>query len=215
MERKGYQLGIFDHSGVLSDDRRPVYEAAMVLHAEYGIKQMSFDEWLVSTKASAGEAMKSHGVDLSKEKIDAFYEKVYKEITTREENPVGPEMYEDASEVLALLKEEGLKLAVVSSHPKQSLVEELSDYEIVQFFDLISGDPSPKAKRLVDVCYDLGIPESQAFFVEDTIYGLRAGAIAGVDCFGVTTGYHSRERLEAEGTAVAVVDSLIELLRFV
>ncbi len=51
--------------------------------------------------------------------------------------------------------------------------------------------------------------------MEDTIYGLRSGHQAGVHCFGITTGYHSRERLEGEGTAVEVVDSLTELLEHV
>lgn len=215
MEKKTYKLGIFDYSGVLSDDRRPVYEANQQILIMHGLRSMRFDDWLVSTHASAGEALKSKGVHLSKEEIDELYAKVYKEVTTREQDPVKPVMYPDASEVLAALNGRGLKLAVVSSHPEGSLVEELNNYGIACHFNTISGNPSPKSKRLVDVCHELNVPVSQAFFVEDTIYGLKAGYRAGVDSFGITTGYHSRERLEAEGTALKVVDSLTELLKFV
>ena len=123
-------------------------------------------------------------------------------------------MYPDAPEVLSTLKDRNFKIAVVSSHPEKSLIKELRRYELTQYFDLVSGDPSPKNKRLKDVCNSLQVPRGESFFVEDTIYGLRSGKDAGIDCFGITTGYHSRERLEAEGTAIAVIGSLTELLNF-
>lgn len=212
---KTYRCGIFDHSGVLSDDRRPVYEADTLILARYGLTPSPFEEWLTMTNASAGEALTSRGIAVSKKELDELHAQFYREVTTREANPVRPVMYPDAPEVLAALKAEGLKLAVVSSHPEASLQQELADYGILGNFDIVSGDPSPKARRLVDVCWDLQIPVGEALFVEDTIHGLRAGYLAGVDCFGITTGYHSRQRLEAERKAVRVVDSLTELLQFV
>ncbi|SRR3989338_6270020 len=212
---KQYQCGIFDHSGVLSDDRRPVYEADALILVRYGITPSSFEEWLTMTNASAGEALIARGIPVSKKEIDELHAQFYREVTTREANPTKPIMYPDAPEVLQALRDRGLKLAVVSSHPAASLRQELAEYGLSDNFDIVSGDPSPKARRLVDVCFDLQIPVGAAFFVGDTIYDLKAGYLAGVDCFGITTGYHPRQRLEAERKAVRVVDSLTELLQLV
>jgi phosphoglycolate phosphatase len=205
------KLGVFDHSGVLSDDRLPVYEANMVLLEEYGRPRMTFEEWLAASKASAGDLVLSCGVEAAKQDIDKRYEQVYNDLVNRKINPICPAVYPGTREALESLKQKDIRLAVVSSHPQKNLLRELDIYGIFSFFDVISGDPSPKTKRLCDICANLSVSPDSAFFVEDTVYGLRSGREAGVHCFGVTTGYHSRQRLEAEGIAVAVIDSLKEL----
>ena len=54
MSLENVKLGIFDHSGVLSDDRNPVYAANMILLERHGKSRVSMDAWLAATKASAG-----------------------------------------------------------------------------------------------------------------------------------------------------------------
>lgn len=213
MVLKGIRLGIFDHSGVLSDDRLPVYEANNIMRDHYGLPPITFEQWRKASQSSAGTTLRAEGVEASEKEIDAFYAEIYNEIVSREVDSIKPSMYLDAPEVLRELKEgRGFKLAVVSSHPKVNLERELEEYGLAKYFDKISGDPSPKDKRLREICQSFQTFHKETFFVEDTVYGLRSGNKAGVHAFGVTTGYHSRERLEGEGTAVAVVDSLSELL---
>jgi phosphoglycolate phosphatase len=176
---------------------------------------MSFSDWLLASKASAGDFVLSLGVQASKDDVNRRYEQVYNELVTRSVSPIRPTVYPAAAQALDLLKQKNLRLAVVSSHPQANLFRELAEYQLADFFDVILGDPLPKTKRICDICLGLGIPPKEAFFVEDTVYGLRSGHGAGVHCFGVTTGYHSRSRLEAERTAVAVIDSLTELPTFI
>ena len=209
MALEDIHLGIFDHSGVISDDRPPVYEANMILLERFGLPRMSFIDWLLASKASAGELVLSQGSTAPKAEIDDQYAQLYTEIV---EGGLPPTMYSDAPKVLAELASM-FKLAIVSSHPRPNLMRELEEYDLLPHFDTVSGDPSPKAARLGAICAQYGIEPGQAFFVEDTVYGLRSGHKAGVHCLGITTGYHSRERLEDEKIAVAVVDSLTELLQ--
>jgi len=209
------KAGIFDHSGVLSDDRPPVYEANMILFDRYGLDRIAFEEWKRAAKASASDLLISFGAQAPKEQLDQEYAQTFQEVVSREIDPIKPTMYADAPEALDALRSRGLQLAIVSSHPKENLIRELTDYEIIKFFDEISGDPAPKTERLKEICSKFGILPQEAFFAEDTVYGLRSGHQAGTHCFALTTGYHSRERLESEGTAVAVVDSLTEILKHV
>ncbi len=208
-----YKVGIFDHSGVLSDDRKPVHASNVVLLERYcpGVKNPSFDDWLKMSHASAGEFIQSQGGKAPLEEINREYENVYRAITSRADSPILPTMYPQVPGVLDQLRIRGMKTAIVSSHPKSSLFEELERYGIKDKFDLISGDPAPKDGRLIEICDSLKVGVKDAFFVEDTIYGLQAAERIGMDGFGVTTGYHSRDRLEAE-KQVKVVDSLTELL---
>jgi len=210
---EGIKLGIFDHSGVLSDDRKPVYTANQILLEKYGLPPLTFDEWLHTTQASCGAALREMGATASEKEIDATYAATYNHVVTRTDNPVRPEMYADAPSVLSALRDDkGIELAIVSSHPRVNLVRELDEYGISHFFDEISGDPMPKAQRLKNICNQFGVSPREAFFVEDTFYGLRSGKEADVNCLGVTTGYHPREALEREIPAVYVVDSLTDLL---
>tara|TARA_Y100000310_G_scaffold340016_1_gene434474 strand:- start:698 stop:1336 length:639 start_codon:yes stop_codon:yes gene_type:complete len=203
------RLAIFDHSGVLSDDRKPVYEANMVLLERRGTNRITFEQWLEASKASAADLVKSFGHIINRDDISAEYANVYSDIVA---NGIRPEMYELVPEFLYSLREHRrIQLAVVSNHPRLNLVSELDQYGIYNLFDKISGDPSPKNERLRQICAEFAIDPPNTIFVEDTIYGIQHGKDAGVHTIGVTTGYHSRKRLEAE-EPYAVVDSLTEIL---
>jgi phosphoglycolate phosphatase len=208
------RLAIFDHSGVLSDDRPPVYEANMVLLQRRGTNRITFEDWLRASKASAADLVESFGHRIDRASVSSEYAEVYSDIVV---GGLAPTMYVDVPEVLDQLKENSIRLGIVSSHPTQNLITELGGYGIRDLFDDISGadgDPVPKNKRLVQMCGGFSFRPDQAVFVEDTIYGLQHGKDAGVHTIGVTTGYHNRERLEAE-KPYAVLDSLKEILDYI
>ena len=63
MPTANFQLLIFDWSGVISDDRLPVYESNMRLMDKHDIKRMAFNEWLPQTTMSPREFFRDHGVE--------------------------------------------------------------------------------------------------------------------------------------------------------
>jgi len=207
---EGIKLGVFDNSGVLSDDRPPVYEANMILMDRHSLKRMSFQEWLDNTKTTAGEFLISRGVDRDEDELNDEYHTLYTEITTRKRKPITAKMYKGVPEVLEGLRDRGLKLAVLSKHPIDRLEAELRGYGIRQYFDLVMGDPEDKPRRLLEIFSTMKVGASRAFFVEDSIYGVRDAHKVRVPCFGVTTGYHNRKMLEEE-EPFQVIDSLSEI----
>tara|TARA_B100001971_G_C18224624_1_gene559504 strand:- start:943 stop:1587 length:645 start_codon:yes stop_codon:yes gene_type:complete len=214
MVSSNFKLGIFDHSGVLSDDRLPVYESNMVLLVEYGCKRISFREWLEASKASAADFIESLIPGVNKEEIHGKYKQVYTHITTRDKNPITPFMYPETLSFINKIHKAGLNLAVVSTHPQENLLDELSKYRLIDYFHEISGENTPKSGKIKSICKQFDTDPKNAFFVEDSIYGLQEGHKAGVKTFGITTGYHSRKMLKAE-KPVAVVNSLTELLEHI
>lgn len=207
-ELKGIQLVISDWSGVISDDRLPVYEANMRVIESYGKQRVSFDEWLPSTRMRPDELFADHGII---DTIDNFYEKYRTFFNQVRTEGIHPVLYPDVIEALDTLSEKGLPIFVVSSHPKENLREEAKEYDIERFIEDFFGSVTDKTEAMLEVCKKTGIVPEQAIYMGDTIYDVHAAKKAGVKSVALTAGYHSKERLTAEGPAL-VLDSLSALI---
>ena len=197
-------LFIFDWSGVVSDDRWPVYEANMRVLEDYGKPRMSFWEWLPKTTMTPIEIFENHGVHGDPKELFALYKKYFTEAV---ESGITPTVYPDAVDVLQHIKRKRNKLAVLSSHPEINLKSEAGQYGILPFLDHISGNSKDKAHGLISVCDSLGEEQSHALYTGDMIYDIIAAKKAGLNSAGICTGYHTRERLEGENP-----DLLLECL---
>jgi phosphoglycolate phosphatase len=201
---------IFDWSGVISDDRLPVYEANMRLYEDHGLKRISFDEWLSQTKLSAGEIFDGKSIKVDREKVFDEYKQALAQVKSE---GIHPTIYNNAKNTLKELVGMGKKLAIVSSHPRQALEEEARLYSVEKYFDLFVGDSKEKTGTLLEMCKKLNIAPSPSTvaYTGDTIYDIRAAKGAGVYSIAVTGGYHSRERLEKENPD-KLVDGIAELI---
>ena len=196
----------FDWSGVVSDDRPSVYEANMILFDLYRIPRITFQEWLEESKASASDLLASKGVTEPKEYLEQLYKQELDFVIQR---GIVPTVYPDALEVFRSLYEREIPISVVSSHPEENLRGEAIKYELLSYIHtLISTRDKPSSiKRL---CKGL-VDSLELLYIGDTIFDIRSGKAAGVRTGGITTGYHSRKRLESENPDY-VFNSLTEML---
>jgi phosphoglycolate phosphatase len=200
-------LVIFDWSGVISDDRKPVYEANMRILEGYGMPKMSFDEWLAQTTMTVAGFLRNLGIKDDSEKLFAVYEKCYNEAI---ESGIEPEIYPNVHDVVEFLKEKRKRLAVLSSHPTSNLEKEAEDYNLTRFFDLMVGDSRNKANGLLHIYEQLKENLDVGLYVGDTIYDIRASKKAGVHSAAICCGYHSREKLAAESPNY-LLETLLDL----
>ena len=201
---------IFDWSGVLSDDRLPVYESNMILLKHYGKPRITFEEWLPKTTLSVREFGPVYNIDVDPDEIFEKYVKTFNEIR---EKGLHPTIYSDAKEVLQKLSESGKKLILVSSHPEENLKTEARGYGVEKYFSSIIGSQKDKTVAILKTCENLGVtpsPQTVAY-IGDTIYDVRAAKKAGVCSIAKTGGYHAKERLQAENPD-KIIESLEELL---
>ena len=189
------ELVIFDWSGVISDDRRPVYEANMRVLRDYKKPTMSFEEWLPRTTMTPVEFFANHGVRGDPGKLHTLYKKYYGEAVN---SGVVPKVYPDASDVFQYLRKSGKQIAVLSSHPIDNLKREAKEYTLASFLSSIHGSARDKAEGLRTICRELETVPEGASYVGDTIYDIRAAREAGLCPIGICTGYHTKERLEKE-----------------
>lgn len=190
------ELVIFDWSGVISDDRKPVYEANIRILRDHKKPIMSFEAWLPRTTMTPVEFFANHGIHEDPEELYALYKKYYGEAV---ESGITPVVYPDAYDTLQYLKKNEKRIAVLSSHPVENLKREAEEYELTSFLSLIHGSARNKVKGLQMVCEQLNTGPDSALFVGDTVYDIQAAKKAGLLSVGICTGYHTKERLEKEG----------------
>ena len=114
-----------------------------------------------------------------------------------------------AIELIRLLKEHGVKLAIASSAPLENIQLVLSGLGIDDCFDTIvwgrevtEGKPSPQVFLLA--ARKLGVQPQECVVVEDAVAGVAAAKKAGMKCVAVTNTHHEVSLREAD----LIVDTL-------
>ncbi|MDO8508615.1 MAG: HAD hydrolase-like protein [Nanoarchaeota archaeon] len=199
---------IFDWSGTISDDRIPVYESNKRLLKRYGVNLPEFKEWLFSTNGSIISYFDSVGVIEEKEKIFSSYKIAYSEVV---KEGLAPTSYQDAFSVLEKLRNKNKLLTIVSSHPQINLEEEVINYEMGQFFKIIKGNAIDKSSDITQIIERTQSSLDRVIYIGDMVQDINAASKAGISCAVVTTGYHSRERLESANPPLGVFNNLTEL----
>jgi len=211
----GIELFIFDWSGVISDDRNPVYEVAVKILKENGLSSMSFQEFFSQSKLTAYEFLKSQGLDINPQEAFLLYKKHLDEVI---DAGIKPSIYPDVRETLDYLKEKDKPLAVLSSHPLDNLFKEAEEYGIKDYFGLIIGGARDKVKGLTRIVTEkFNVSPENALYAGDTIYDGRAARDAGLKFAAISgteenqRGYHTKKQLESEPYDF-ILESLNELM---
>jgi HAD superfamily hydrolase (TIGR01549 family) len=181
-----------DWSGVISDDRRPVYEANMKVLEAHGKTRMTFQEWLPRTTLTPIEFFANHGLNGDPKILFEEYRDAYSESRRKGLNPI---VYSDAKETLKFIFDSGVPVVVVSSHPKEHLIKEASEYGVSEYVLTFAGNTQDKTDGILKACSETGKEKTMTVYLGDTIYDIQAAKKAGVHSVGIATGYHVKERL--------------------
>jgi len=198
-----------DWSGVISDDRRPVYEANMYLLREYKKPTITSEEFFRRSLASAQDFLLSRGVEEDPAVLFAKYKK-YLEMLERA--GISPKLIENADTVLQSLYNRGKRLAVVSTHPTENIQREACSYGIDRIIELILGSVESKAAALTQLVTQMKTQPKNVLYCGDMVHDIRSAKEAGVLSVAVATGYHSRKKLVAESPDFGVLRNLSDLL---
>lgn len=123
--------------------------------------------------------------------------------------------YDGVPEMLARLKAEGRKLAIVTNK-YQTAAELLRRQFFAGSVELIVGDfegrrRKPEPDGVLIALDTLGADASRAVYVGDTEVDMQTAENAGLDCICVSWGYRTRQELEHLG-ATAIAENTEELL---
>jgi 2-phosphoglycolate phosphatase len=117
------------------------------------------------------------------------------------------------------LREAGLRLAFATSKKRTYAEMILAHLDLLDPFecrvgpeDVTNGKPHPEP--ILKVLEGLDVAADELIYVGDTAFDVGAARDAGVQCVCVTTGYNTRQELEALNPD-AVFDTLAEATRYI
>lgn len=126
--------------------------------------------------------------------------------------------YPGISSLLKDLRKAGIKTAVVSNKPHDS-VKALTDKLFNGLFDLSLGEKAgiqrkPAPDMVLNVLGDLGVGKEEAVYIGDSEIDLLTAENSGMDCIAVTWGFRNRKFLEDYGAGM-IADSAEDILSMI
>lgn len=148
------------------------------------------------------------------EEAFALYKKYFAEDCMYQVKP-----YEGIPELLAALKEKGLKIAVLSNKPHDQTIDVIETLFGKGYFDIIQGQKDglpikPDPAGVFAILKQLNLTAEDILYLGDTATDMKTGKSAGAFTVGALWGFRDRKELE-EGHADAIIAHPLELLRYV
>ncbi len=197
-----YKCCIFDLDGTLLNTVHALAKTMNLTLQEFGLPPVTEDE----TKTFVGDGYQKF-VDR------AFQSRGADEATARKAYPVYQRFFEEhcmyrvdaydgIRELLAHLKERGIRTAVVSNKGQEQATENVETVFGAGYFDLILGEREgiprkPDPTGALYAAKTLGALPAECLYLGDTNTDMRTGTSAGMDTAGVTWGFRPRAELEA------------------
>ena len=127
-------------------------------------------------------------------------------------------VYPGVTELLADLKNNGIRLSVVSNKPAHLCGSILQTLGIAPFFDTVAGgdsypDMKPSPLPLISICEQLGCGTAEAVMVGDSINDIEAGRRAGIATIGCSWGYGDSSELDGADFLAGTSRDIFDIIR--
>lgn len=185
----GTDAFLFDLDGVIIDSSEFHKQSWVVLMSSKGIN-FSEEDFKITFGKRNEEILKDYFPDLPESEIKKMsYEKeeLYRKFAKGNIKPI-----DGSIDTLRLIRENGFKIALVSSTPKENIDFIFKELKLDNFFDAVVSGTDIKQGKPNPECYliaaaKLGVKPQRCYVVEDSEHGLEAGKRSGAKCIGITT----------------------------
>ena len=128
----------------------------------------------------------------------------------------GTHFFPGAVAALTELRQQGAKIAIISSKTSHRIQEKLDRSKAAELIDFVIGcrevaEPKPSPEGIFQALERLGMPKEAALYTGDSLVDAQAAKAAGIAFAGVTTGTTAADEL-ARFPHVKIVSRLADLL---
>ncbi|BAI62080.1 putative haloacid dehalogenase [Methanocella paludicola SANAE] len=194
IDARRYRAVLFDLDGVITDTMRFHYEAFHKAFERLGLDVKSLDiythEGMPSMKL--GRALvEEYGASVSDEELKKTVDEKRELYRQMAEGNI--RAYPGVPETLAMLRENGVKLALVTGSNRRSVTKVVEEAGLTGMFDaIVTGEDTERGKPFPDPYLKgmdkLGADKAYSVVVENAPMGIKAAKAAGVDyVIAVTT----------------------------
>ena len=202
-----YQAVLFDMDGTVLDTLDDLCDSINHSLAEFSLPNVS-REHVRQCLGNGAAFLVSHSIPACSSpgleaNVLAFYKPWYDAHCLIKTAP-----YEGILPMMQSLKEQGLRLAIISNKPDRA-VQELSDAFFPGLLELSVGE-SPSVRRkpapdtVLKAASQIGLSVDQCVYVGDSEVDLETARNAGMDCISVTWGFRDEAQLIEAGASVLV-----------
>ena len=210
---------IFDLDGTLSDSINSIKYCGDRALAPFGIGPFETKQYCYFVGDGAANLVKRALIAGGDEELVHFEEAfaLYKEIF-RDNCMYQVKPYDGIRELLAKLKEAGVKIAVLSNKPHLETIRVIETLFGKDYFDVIQGQKEgvaikPSPEGAFQVLEQLNLTAEEILYLGDTATDMKTGKGAGAFTVGALWGFRERRELE-ESHADAIIGHPLELLEY-
>lgn len=210
---------IFDLDGTLSDSIQSIKYCADWAVAEFGCGPFTIQQYKYFVGDGAANLVRralAAGGDVDGihfEEAFARYKEIFRENCMYKVAP-----YDGIRELLAALKEKGVRIAVLSNKPHAETINVIETLFGQGYFDVIQGQKEnvaikPSPEGVFQILEQLDLTVDDVLYLGDTSTDMKTGKSAGAFTLGALWGFREREELE-ENHADAIIGHPLEVLKF-
>ena len=210
---KEFDAVVFDMDGVIFDSERATMDCWIELAEKYSIPDIKTPYYKcigVNAAMTRKIIFDTYGEDFPYDRYAAEASRMYHDKYDGGRLPVK----KGAREILEFLKKNNKKIALASSSRKETVINQLRDAGLLDFFDeIVTGDMVEKSKPEPDIflkaCEKLGVLPQRAYAIEDSFNGIRAAYSGKLKPIMVPDILPADDEMRQK--AEAVLDSLIDV----
>ncbi len=210
---------IFDLDGTLSDSIQSIKYSGDLALEPFGYGPFDVEQYKYFVGDGAANLVKralQAGGDTELvhfQQAFARYREIFRENCMYRVRP-----YEGIPELLATLKAQEVKMAVLSNKPHAETVNVIETLFGEGYFDIIQGQKEdvaikPSPEGVYRILEQLCLTAEETLYLGDTATDMKTGKNAGIFTVGALWGFREREELE-QGGADALIGYPLELLRY-
>lgn len=211
-----YQACIFDLDGTLTDTLESITYSVNATLQQMGLSVITKEQCRDFVGFGAGVLIQKslQAVTGSDERYDEamqIYKRIFQEYCTYLVTP-----YEGIRQMLKALKEQGIKLAVLSNKPHAQTLKVVEEIFGNDIFTIVRGQQEgvprkPDPAAALQIAKEFGICATDCIYIGDSDVDMQTGTSAGMKTVGVTWGFRSRDVLLMHG-ADELIDTPQDLL---
>lgn len=211
-----YQAALFDLDGTLVDSVPDIAHAANEMLHAMGREKLPLSDLRNFVGKGTAVLIKralSAKLDYTEPEITLFEQaEHFFNLFYHQSNGTKSELYPNVIKGLQRLKENGVKLAIVTNKPEQFTLPLVEKIGLTPFFDLVvSGDScalkKPHPDQLFYACKKLGIKVENTVFIGDSLNDTQAANAAKMDVLVLPYGYNEGRSVQ-DLTVNAIVEDI-------
>lgn len=197
-----YKAVIFDLDGTLLDTLKDLANSVNYALKECGYPERTTDEVRRFIGNGVIKLMKRAAPDgIGEEAFEKCFNTFRSHYLEHMYDNTKP--YEGVEDMLYILKEKGIKTAVVSNKLHSGVVGLCEDFfsgQLTSAYGVNTEDErKPQPKNVFKALDDLGVSKEETVYVGDSEVDVQTAKNAGLECIGVTWGFRSENELKEAG----------------